>query len=79
MTQLDGMVQRNAALVEESTAATSALLTQAMQLASAVSQFVAVLLPRWPKHLPRGKGAKLHGAIPMSALERAALYGMGAR
>jgi methyl-accepting chemotaxis protein len=37
--QLDEMVQQNAALVEQSAAAASALQTQANELASAVGQF----------------------------------------
>ena len=39
VTQLDQMTQQNAALVEESTAASESLREQAHQLTSAVSQF----------------------------------------
>jgi methyl-accepting chemotaxis protein len=39
VSQLDEMVQQNAALVEESAAAAAALQTQAVNLASAVAQF----------------------------------------
>ena len=39
VSQLDNMTQQNAALVEESTAASESLREQAVQLTSAVSQF----------------------------------------
>ncbi len=39
MSQLDQMTQQNAALVEESTAASESLREQALHLSSAVSQF----------------------------------------
>jgi methyl-accepting chemotaxis protein len=39
VTQLDEMVQQNAALVEQSTAAATALQTQANALATTVGQF----------------------------------------
>ncbi|WP_440107226.1 methyl-accepting chemotaxis protein [Acidovorax sp. BL-A-41-H1] len=58
VSQLDNMTQQNAALVEESTAASESLREQAVQLTSAVSQF---------KLQGGGRGAAVHAAAAHGA------------
>ncbi|MDQ3260574.1 MAG: methyl-accepting chemotaxis protein [Pseudomonadota bacterium] len=60
VTQLDGMTQQNAALVEQATAATESLQTQARQLAHAVSLF----------KVAEGGRINTHSALSAQRLDR---------